>query len=182
MSDRLRALVLGLLLCLPCLLVPRPAAAAGDAQNLELCRQVLSHILCKKAGDFAYMGKLDDGVYVISVFYASKPSEYLCAVMPDGQVIVQDRTWRAMRRVVPYTLDAEGRCMQATYTSPDCPNRSAIKVCPPKGKQDAKEKMQETFWNRPIPKVLEEEYKAMGAREKQEAAPQAAPPADAPEK
>ncbi len=164
-------LALGLLLCLPA-----PALAAGDDMNLELCQQILSRMLCKKPGDFGYSGKLDEGVYILSGFYASKQSEYLCAVTKDGQVILQDRTWRAMRRVVPYTMDAEGKCMRTSYTSSECPaKRGEIKVCPAKGAHDAKEQIQETFWNRPIPKILEEEYRAMGGRDQQNStAPQPA--------
>jgi len=166
------SLALVLLLCLPA-----PAQAAGDDMNLSLCQQILSRILCKKPTDFGYAGKLDEGVYILSGFYASKASEFLCAVTNDGQVILQDRTWRAMRRVVPYTMDAEGKCMRANYVSPECPaKRGEIKVCPPKGAGDAKEQIKETFWNRPIPKILEEEYKAMGGREQQNGTVQ--PPAE----
>jgi hypothetical protein len=167
------ALALAMLLGLPA------AASADDSTNLALCKQILSRMLCKKLNEFGYVGRVEEGVYVISVFYASKPSELLCAVMPDGQVVIQDRTWRAMRRVVPYTLDSEGKCMSASYSSPDCPVRKAIKVCPAKTAQDVKEQNRETFWNRPIPKILEEEYKAMSERGQQNAT--AAPaPAQAP--
>jgi len=162
-------LVLGLLLALPA------PAAAGDDLNLSLCKQILSRMLCKKTNEFAYVGKVDEGVYVISVFYASKQSELLCAVMPDGQVVVQDRTWRAMRRVVPYTVSPDGKCLHANYSSPDCPVRKPITACLPKGPQDAKEQQKETFWNRPIPSILEEEYKAMSARDQQNATPAPAP-------
>lgn len=169
-------LALALLLALPCL-----ASAAGDDLKLGLCKQVLSRMLCKKTSEFGYVGKLDDGVYILSVFYASKSSEFLCAVTPDGQIIVQDRTWRAMRRVVPYTVDPEGKCLSATFSSPECPAKGPVKACLPKGPQDAKEQLKETFWNRPVPKVLEEEYKAMSAREQQNAtAPR--PPAEGGEK
>jgi hypothetical protein len=117
-------------------------------------------------------------VYIISVFYASKPSEYLCAVMGDGQVIVQDRTWRAMRRVIPFTVDSDGKCLIANYSSRDCPTSAPIKACLPKGPQDVREKLKETFWNRPVPKILEEEYKAMMAREQQNASAPAPAPAE----
>lgn len=149
--------------------LPGAAFPAGDDLKLGLCKQVLSRMLCKKTSEFGYVGKLDDGVYILSVFYASRPSEYLCAVTPDGQIIVQDRTWRAMRRVVPYAVDPDGKCLVANFTSPECPARGPIKACLPKGPQDAKDQLKETFWNRPIPKVLEEEYKAMSAREQQNA-------------
>jgi hypothetical protein len=162
-------LALALLLGLPA------AASADDSTNLALCKQILSRMLCKKINEFSYVGRVEEGVYVISMFYASKSSEMLCAVMPDGQVIIQDRTWRAMRRVVPYTMDSEGKCMSASYSSPDCPVRKAIKVCPPKTAQDVKEQNRETFWNRPIPKILEEEYKAMSARGQQNATDAPAP-------
>ncbi len=160
------------------LVVPAAALCAGDDLKLSLCKQVLSRMLCKKVSEFGYVGKLDEGVYVISVFYASKNSELLCAVTADGQVIVQDRTWRAMRRVVPYEVDSEGRCLVAHYTSPDCPGaKGPIKACPAKTALDAKEQVKETFWNRPIPSILEEEYKAMSGRDQQNAT-NAAPPAE----
>lgn len=172
----LSALALALLL----LAAPQESGAAGDDVNLSLCKQVLSNVLCKKVGDFGYMGKVEDGVYILSVFYASKNSEYLCAVMPDGQVIVQDRTWRAMRRVVPFTADSDGKCLSAAFSSPDCPRKAAIKACPPKTPQDAKEQVKETFWVRPIPKILEEEYRAMMGQTQQNATtPAPAAPAQA---
>jgi len=179
MHERLRMsrLLPGLCLVLALTLALPAKASAGDDLNLSLCKQILSRMLCKKVSEFGYTGKLGEGVYIISVFYASKPSEYLCAVMPDGQVILQDRTWRAMRRVIPYALDSEGRCLTASFSSPECPARGLIRACPPKGPQDAKEQQKETFWNRSIPTILEEEYKAMSAREQQNAtAPQ--PPAE----
>jgi hypothetical protein len=178
--PRLRGLALAAGLSL-CLLAPAPVQAAGDDLKLNLCKQVLARMLCKKTSEFGYVGKLEEGVYVISVFYASKNSELLCAVTSDGQVIVQDRTWRAMRRVMHYEPDYEGRCLVSNYSSPDCPTKGAIKVCPPKGPQDPKDQAKETFWNRPVPKILEEEYKAMSGREQQNAtAPQ--PPAEGGEK
>lgn len=185
MPDRLRARArlrrFALALCLV-LALPAAGFAAGDDLKLGLCKQVLSRMLCKKVSEFGYVGKLEEGVYVISVFYASKNSELLCAVTGDGQVIVQDRTWRAMRRVVPYEPDSEGRCLVAHYTSPDCPSgKGPIKVCPAKSPLDAKDQVKETFWNRPVPRILEEEYKAMSGREQQNAtAPQ--PPAEGGEK
>jgi hypothetical protein len=173
-SVRLRSLVLTLVLVLA---LPAAGLCAGDDLKLNLCKQVLSRMLCKKMSAFGYVGKLDTGVYIISVFYASKNSELLCAVTADGQVIVQDRTWRAMRRVVPYEPDSEGRCLVAHYSSPECPAQGPIKACPAKGPLDAKDQVKETFWNRPIPTILEEEYKAMSGREQQNAtAP--APPAE----
>lgn len=154
---------LALVLCL-CCAVPQ-AQAAGDEQNLAFCKQVLSRMLCKKLNDFGYVGKAGEGIYILTVFYASKNSEYLCAVMPDGQLIVQDRTWHAMRRVIPFNMDSEGSCYTSNYSSPECPVKAAFKVCPPKTAKDVKEQVKETFWVRPIPKILEEEYKAMSGQQ-----------------
>ena len=181
MPDRTRLFVrsLLLLLALSMVLPGASALAAGDDVNLSLCRQILARQLCKKTSEFGYTGKLDEGVYIIGVFYASKNSEYLCAVTNDGQVIVQDRTWRAMRRVIPYSVDSEGKCLTAVFSSPECPVRAPIKACAPQGPQDAKEQQKETFWNRPIPKILEEEYKAMTTRDQQNASAPAAPAAPA---
>lgn len=176
MPKRLCALVLGLCLCVSTLFAGT-ALAAGDDVKLSLCKQVLARMLCKKPSEFGYTGKLEEGVFILSVFYASKNSEFLCAVMPDGQVIVQDRTWRAMRRVVPFSMSPDGKCLVAEVPSQDCPNRAPVKACEPKGPQDAQEKLRETFWSRPIPKILEEEYRAMTAREQQNATAPAAQPA-----
>ncbi|OGR35847.1 MAG: hypothetical protein A2051_02015 [Desulfovibrionales bacterium GWA2_65_9] len=147
------------------LAVAPQAQAAGDDANLSLCKQVLSRLLCKKMNEFGYVGKAGDGVYIISMFYASKNSEYLCAVMPDGQVVVQDRTWHATRRVIPYTPDSDGKCLNATFSSPECPNSRPIKACPAKSSTDVKEQVKETFWVRPIPQILEEEYRAMSPQQ-----------------
>lgn len=176
MPKRLCALVLGLCLSASALFAGT-ALAAGDDVQLSLCKQVLGRVLCKKTSEFGYAGKLSEGVFILSVFYASKNSEFLCAVMPDGQVIVQDRTWRAMRRVVPFTMSSDGKCLVADVPSQDCPNRTPVKACVPKGPQDAQEKLKETFWNRPIPKILEEEYRAMTSRDQQNATAPAAQPA-----
>lgn len=156
------AALLGLCLLLSAVLLPAaPARAAGDDLQLNLCKQVLARMLCKKANELNYVGKLEESVYILSVFYASKNSEYLCAVLGDGQVILQDRTWRAMRRVFHYEPDSSGKCLVANYSNPECPVKAPAKSCPPK--LDAKEQAKETFWNRPIPKILEEEFKAMKA-------------------
>lgn len=172
-------LLLGTALLTCCLLAPRPALAAGDDMKLSLCKQVLARMLCKKTSAFGYMGKLTEDVYIISVFYASKNSEFLCAVTGDGQVVVQDRTWRAMRRVFQYEPDSSGKCLSVAYSSPECPVKAPITVCPPK--MDAKEQAKETFWNRPIPAILDEEFRAMrDAANKQANATAPAPGAPAP--
>ncbi|MDQ7835163.1 MAG: hypothetical protein RDU24_07250 [Humidesulfovibrio sp.] len=176
-----RLLLSALALVLTLLTAAPKAWAAGDDVNLSLCKQVLSRILCKKENEFSYKGKVQDGVYIVAVFYASKNSEYLCAVMPDGQVIVQDRTWHPMRRVIPYTADSDGKCLTATLSSPECPTRAVIKACPARTPKDAKEQVKETFWVRPIPAILEEEYRAMTEKPQQNAT-EAAPPAAAPPK
>ncbi|MDP3425958.1 MAG: hypothetical protein Q8S17_01090, partial [Humidesulfovibrio sp.] len=157
-SRSLTRLLLSALVFVLCVLAAAPQAkAAGDDANLSLCKQVLSRMLCKKLNEFGYVGKAGDGVYILSIFYASKNSEYLCAVMPDGQLVLQDRTWHATRRVVSYTPDSDGKCLNATYSSPECPNRAPIKACPPRTPKDAKEQVKETCWVRPIPQILEEE-------------------------
>ncbi len=160
-----RLLLPALVVVLLLLAVAPQAQAAGDDANLSLCKQVLSRLLCKKVNEFGYVGKAGEGVYIISMFYASKNSEYLCAVMPDGQVVVQDRTWHATRRVIPYTQDSDGKCLTAVFSSPECPNQRPIKACPAKSPADAKEQVKETFWVRPIPQILEEEYKAMSPQQ-----------------
>ena len=172
-----RSLSLALAVVVFLLAAAPKARAAGDEANLSLCKQVLSRMLCKKLNEFGYVGKAGDGVYIISIFYASKNSEYLCAAMPDGQLVLQDRTWHATRRVVSYTQDSDGKCLNATFSSPECPNRAPIKACPPKTPKDAKEQVKETFWVRPVPQILEEEYKAMSAKPQQNATAPAAPPA-----
>ena len=79
------ALALVLALSLP-VLAPQ-AQAAGDDANLSLCKQVLARMLCKKTNEFGYVGKKEEGIYILSVFYASKNSEYLCAVMHPEPLI-----------------------------------------------------------------------------------------------
>jgi hypothetical protein len=157
------------MLCLGLLAAARPAQAQGDDVKLSLCKQVLGRMLCKKQNEFGYMGKLEEGVFIISVFYASKNSEYLCAVMQDGQVIVQDRTWHPLRRVFPFTISSDGKCLETHVNSQDCPSRAPVRACMPKGPKDEQEKLKETFWSRPIPKILEEEYRAMTAKGQQNA-------------
>jgi hypothetical protein len=180
LRSRFLLLSSALALALFLLAAPPQAQAAGDDVNLSLCKQVLSRMLCKKVSDFGYVGKVDSGVYVLSVFYASKNSEYLCAVMPDGQIVVQDRTWHAMRRVIPYTPDSDGKCLNASFSNPECPAKAALKACPPKTPADAKEQVKETFWVRPIPQILEEEYKPMNAKAQPTATAPAAPAPSAP--
>jgi len=176
-SRSLTRLLLPALAVVLSLLVAAPKAqAAGDDANLSLCKQVLSRMLCKKLNEFGYVGKAGEGVYILSIFYASKNSEYLCAVMADGQLVLQDRTWHATRRVVSYTPDSDGKCLTATFSSPECPARAPIKACPAKTPMDAKEQVKETFWVRPIPQILEEEYKAMSGQPQQNATAPAAPP------
>lgn len=173
MRKPLCLLLLGLTLAL--LAPARPARAAGDDLQLDLCKQVLARMLCKKVGEFSYMGKLDENVYILSVFYASKNSEFLCAVLPDGQLIVQDRTWRAMRRVFHHETDSGGKCLVVKYSSPECPVRAPARSCP--AKLDPKEQAKETFWSRPIPQILEEEFKSMKGGETNATAPAPAAPA-----
>jgi len=148
------------LLCLALLLAAPAPAAADDTVNLTVCKRLVSHLLCKPYGKLSYAGKPADNVYIIGFFYATKESQMLCAVLDDGQIVLQDRTWRAQRWVFPFTKS--GACIVTTAFSPDC-GRRKVKVCPPKTAKDVQEQRRETFWNRPIPQILEEELKSMNS-------------------
>lgn len=163
------------LLLLAALTLP-PVARADDSVNLTVCKRIISHLLCKPYSEFSYAGKPADNVYIISFFYASKQSQMLCAVLDDGQIVVQDRTWRAERWVFPYTV-VGNKCISTSVTSPDC-GRRKVKVCPPKTAKDVREQRQETFWNRPVPQILEQEMKGMNGHGQENAT--AAPAQQAP--
>ena len=144
-----------LVLTAPC---ARAQNIGPDDLNLCLCRQIIARELCKSPREFQYVGKTDvKGTYVFKVFYANRPQTFVCLVLPETIRIQGQTGQRAIKLEVPYFLDRETGLASVEFSSPDCPNAAPIecRTKPTPAQERAQDR--ETFWQRPIPEILQEE-------------------------
>lgn len=133
-----------------------PAAASGvDDMDFCICRNVLSRMLCKDVDEFNLVGKIRDGLYLYSVFYANKEQKFYCGVGSQF-VKVQGLEKMKITRSIPYTFDPESNCGALDFDSSDCPKYSRVTCC---AKKDAEARKADQFWDKPIPQLLEEDLR-----------------------
>lgn len=133
-----------------------PASASGvDEMDFCICRNVLSRLLCKDIDEFNLVGKIRDGLYLYSVFYANKEQKFYCGV---GSAFVKVQGLEKMRitRSIPYTFDPESNCGKLEYDTSDCPKYVPVTCC---AKKDAEQRKADQFWDKPIPQLLEEDLR-----------------------
>lgn len=126
-----------------------------DTMNIELCRQVLSRMLCKDPVELNMVAKVKDGLYLFSTFYAKKETQFYCGV-GGGYIRIEGKEFHKITHTIPYVFDMPSKCSVVEYLNPECPKRSKIVVCAPK---TLDEQSAEDFWNRPIPDLLDEDLK-----------------------
>ncbi|QGY38743.1 hypothetical protein GM415_00830 [Pseudodesulfovibrio cashew] len=130
-------------------------ALATELTDMDICvgRSVLARGLCKTPAQINYVSKVRDNIYLFSVFYANKEAHFFVGVYKDI-IRIQGKEFRKVTRSIPYDFDKESKCAVVNYSVPDCPNSEPIVCC---SEKTIEEKMDDKFWDRTIPELLEED-------------------------
>ncbi|WP_272700452.1 hypothetical protein [Desulfovibrio sp. Fe33] len=152
----MRRILIALSLALSLAVVPGPARAS-DYMDMDLClgKQVLGRILCKDPREINFVAKVRDNVYLFSVFYAKQMARFLVGISND-KIRVQGREFLKLTRTIPYEFDETSKCAVVEYSSSECNYSEPIVCCSEKTEED---KLDDKFWDRPIPELLEEDLR-----------------------
>lgn len=132
-------------------------AHASEFQDMDIClgRQLVARALCKKPLEVNYVSKVRDNIYLYSVFYAKKETHFFVGVYND-MIRIQGKEFNTVTRSIPYHFDATAKCGVVEYSPPDCPTDERIVCC---SQKTVEEELDEKFWDRPIPDLLEEDLR-----------------------
>jgi hypothetical protein len=136
---------------------PGPVAAQGALPaELEicLCRQLLARFLCKPAAGVELIGRQRTGIYVFNVFYGSKYSNFLCGV--QGDIIrVSSRDILRQQGAMQFRYDEGDGCAVGEHVNLECRLFDPkISCCKQNMQQDQRKRLEDQFWDRPVPKDL----------------------------
>lgn len=132
-------------------------AQASDYADMDVCigKQIVARILCKDPIEINYVTRVRENVYLFSVFYAKKESHFFVGVYNDT-VRVQGKEFKTITRTIPYNFDETAKCGIIDYAVPDCETDERIVCC---SQKTAEEELDDKFWNRPLPDLLEEDLR-----------------------
>lgn len=130
---------------------------ASEFQDMDIClgRKIVARILCKAPNEINYVSKVRDNIYLFSVFYAKKETHFFVGVYKD-MIRVQGKEFQTVTRSIPYNFDATAKCGVVDYSTADCPTDERIVCC---SQKTVEEELDEKFWDRPIPDLLEEDLR-----------------------
>ncbi|RWU02757.1 hypothetical protein DWB63_14570 [Pseudodesulfovibrio sp. S3] len=156
-------------------LTPLPSQAS-EFEDMDIClgKQILARILCKDPLEVNYVTKVRPNIYLFSVFYAKQEARFVVGVSGD-KIRVQGKEFLKLTRTIEYHFDSTAKCGVVEYSSSECTRTSPIVCC---SEKTVEEKLDEKFWDRPIPDLLEEDLrKALEALppEGEEPAPEGTP-------
>jgi hypothetical protein len=132
-------------------------ASASEYTDMDIClgRQVVARILCKSPQEINYVSKIRDNVYLFSVFYASQEAHFFVGVY-NGMIRVQGKEFKTVTQTISYHFDSMSKCGVVDYTQPSCPATGRIVCC---SEKTVEEQLDDKFWDRPIPELLEEDLR-----------------------
>ena len=132
-------------------------AQASEFQDMDIClgRQLVARILCKDPIEVNYVSKVRENIYLYSVFYAKKETHFFVGVYSD-MIRIQGKEFHTVTRSIPYHFDATAKCGVVDYATADCPTAERIVCC---SQKTVEEELDEKFWDRPIPDLLEEDLR-----------------------
>ncbi|WP_419784989.1 hypothetical protein [Pseudodesulfovibrio sp.] len=138
------------------ILLVRPAIAS-DYMDMDIClgKQIVARVLCKSPSEVDYVTRIKKNLYLFTVFYANRKVHFFVGVYGD-MIRVQGKEYQKVTRSIPYHFDKVSKCAVVDYSVPDCPNSERIVCC---SEKTIDEKMDEKFWDRPIPDLLEEDLR-----------------------
>lgn len=132
-------------------------ATASDFSDMDICmgRQLVARVLCKDVAEVNYVARVRDNIYLFSVFYANKETHFFVGVY-DDMLRIQGKEFKTVTRTIPYHFDATAKCGVVDYSVPDCPTTERIVCC---SQKTLEEELDEKFWDRPIPELLDEDLR-----------------------
>ncbi|WP_319468470.1 hypothetical protein [uncultured Pseudodesulfovibrio sp.] len=123
--------------------------------DISLGKQIVARTLCKDPVEVNYVSRVRENVYLFSVFYANKQARFFVGVYKD-MIRVQGKDFQTVTRSIPYHFDSAAKCAVVDYFPPDCPTNERIVAC---SQKTIEEQLDEKFWDRPIPELLEEDLR-----------------------
>lgn len=123
--------------------------------DIDLGKQIVARTLCKDALEVSYVTRVRENVYLFSVFYANKTARFFVGIYKD-MIRIQGKEFQTGTRSIPYHFDSTAKCAVVEYSPPDCPTSERIVAC---SQKTMEEQLDEKFWDRPIPDLLEEDLR-----------------------
>lgn len=132
-------------------------ARASEFADMDIClgKQIVARALCKDPVEVNYVSRVKEHIYLYSVFYANKEARFFVGVYND-MIRLQGKEFRTVTRSIPYHFDATAKCGIVDYAVPDCPTQERIVCC---SQKTIEEQLDEKFWDRPIPELLDEDLR-----------------------
>lgn len=132
-------------------------AQASEFQDMDIClgRQVIARALCKDANEVNFVSRVRDNINLFSVFYAKKEARFFVGVYRD-MIKIQGKDYLTVTRTIPYHFDASSKCGVVEFSPSECPTLERIVCC---SQKTVEEELDEKFWDRPIPELLEEDLR-----------------------
>lgn len=146
-----------LLLTLTALVLFVLPAKASEFMDMDIClgKQIVARVLCKDPNEVNFVTKVQDNVYLFSVFYAKTEARFFVGVYGDT-IRVQGKDFKTITRTIPYHFDKTAKCGVVDYVVSDCPITERIVCC---SEKTIEEQLDDKFWDRPIPDLLEEDLR-----------------------
>lgn len=132
-------------------------ALASDYEDMDIClgKAVVARAICKDPLDVNYVARVKDDIYLFSVFYARQEARFVVGIS-DKIIRIQGKEFLKLTKTLPYHFDKDAKCGVVEYTTPDCPVVEPIVCC---SEKTPEEKLDEKFWGRPIPDLLDEDLR-----------------------
>jgi hypothetical protein len=132
-------------------------APASEFQDMDIClgKAVVARAICKDPLEVNFVARVKDDIYLFSVFYARQEARFLVGVT-DKTIRVQGKEFLKLTKTIPYHFDADAKCAVVNFSSPECPNSEPIVCC---SEKTTEEKLDDKFWGRPIPDLLDEDLR-----------------------
>lgn len=130
---------------------------ASEYLDMDIClgKQVVARTLCKDPVEVNYVSQVKENIYLFSVFYADREARFFVGVYKN-MIRIQGKDYQTMTRSLPYHFDDKAKCGVVDYIVPGCAATERIVCC---SEKTIDEKLDDRFWNRPIPDLLEEDLR-----------------------
>ena len=152
-------------------------AHASEFEDMDIClgKQVLSRMLCKSPLEINFVSRVQENIYLFSVFYAKQEARFVVGVS-ENTIRVQGKEFLKLTKTLPYRFDKTSKCGVVEYSSTECLRYDPIVCC---SEKTVEEKLDDKFWDRPIPDLLEEDLRkaleTLPPEEEVQPAPEAPP-------
>lgn len=159
----MRTLIIAILLTALCGMTPAYGSEYED-MDINLGKAVVARAICKDPSEVSYVSKVRKNIYLFAVFYAKQEARFVVGVS-DKMIRLQGREFLKLTNTIPYTFDTSAKCAVVQFSSPECPVSEPLVVC---SEKTPEEKLDETFWGRPVPDLLDEDLREALERYKTE--------------